>query len=358
MRKTCCIPASNSTSTASIRARPRRASSPPGMATKKSSSRSAWSDARWTSMKPPAPGPVSGLSATQETKAAAMQASTALPPSARISAPVCAVSGCPAATAPFMREGYPEPSAGLQVAQEARRLEHVLGLGELRRPTRSRRAEAGASSQSGGDHRDPDLAGETLVDGGAEDDVGLLRRGLAHYLSCLVDLEQREVVPAGDRKENASRADDLGVDEGRAQRALGRLARAGLPRREADPHDRGPCVAHDRAHVCEIEVDEAGHRDEVADALHALAQDVVGDAKRVEHRRRALEHLEQPVVRDDDDGVADLAELVHALLSLRAAPTALEAERERDDPDRERSDLARDPRDDRCCSGARPAAFA
>ena len=35
-----------------------------------------WSDARWTSMKPPAPGPVSGLSATQETNAAAMQAST------------------------------------------------------------------------------------------------------------------------------------------------------------------------------------------------------------------------------------------------------------------------------------------
>ena len=31
-------------------------------------------------MKPPAPGPVSGLSATHETNAAAMQASTALPP--------------------------------------------------------------------------------------------------------------------------------------------------------------------------------------------------------------------------------------------------------------------------------------
>src|SRR5919197_5965553 len=53
-------------------------------------------------MKPPAPGPVSVLSATQETKAAAMHASTALPPSASTSAPASAVSGCPAATAPLI----------------------------------------------------------------------------------------------------------------------------------------------------------------------------------------------------------------------------------------------------------------
>ena len=44
-------------------------------------------------MKPPAPGPVSGLSATQEANAAATQASTAFPPSARIRAPASAVSG-------------------------------------------------------------------------------------------------------------------------------------------------------------------------------------------------------------------------------------------------------------------------
>jgi hypothetical protein len=43
-------------------------------------------------MKPPAPGPVSGLSATQDMNAAAMHASTAFPPSARIRAPASAVS--------------------------------------------------------------------------------------------------------------------------------------------------------------------------------------------------------------------------------------------------------------------------
>src|SRR5438270_5528187 len=54
-------------------------------------------------MKPPAPGPVSGLSATHDTRAAATAASTAFPPSSSTRAPACAVNGCPAATAPPIR---------------------------------------------------------------------------------------------------------------------------------------------------------------------------------------------------------------------------------------------------------------
>ena len=59
-------------------------------------------------MKPPPPGPVSGLSQTQEANEAATQASTALPPASSTRAPVSAVSGWPAAIAPFMRPGYVE----------------------------------------------------------------------------------------------------------------------------------------------------------------------------------------------------------------------------------------------------------
>src|SRR4051812_7322704 len=55
-------------------------------------------------MKPPPPGPDSGLSVTQETKAAATQASTAFPPASSTRAPASAVSGCPAAIAPPIRE--------------------------------------------------------------------------------------------------------------------------------------------------------------------------------------------------------------------------------------------------------------
>src|SRR5256885_13016675 len=101
-------PPLKSTSTRSISASLLCSSPRPGTETKKSKTRVDRSRARWTSMKPPEPGPVSGLSATQETSAAPTAASTAFPPAASTSAPACAVSGCPAATAPLMREGRSE----------------------------------------------------------------------------------------------------------------------------------------------------------------------------------------------------------------------------------------------------------
>ena len=53
-------------------------------------------------MKPPAPGPVSGDSATNDISTAATAASTALPPARSASAPASAVSGWPAATTPLI----------------------------------------------------------------------------------------------------------------------------------------------------------------------------------------------------------------------------------------------------------------
>src|SRR5581483_4537650 len=146
------------------------------------------------SMKPPAPGPVSGLSATAAANVAATQASTALPPSMSARAPACAVSGCPAATAPLMC-GRVVGSA----AEERRRREHVsprAGSHEPRPPRRPAEPRC--------HHRDPDLAGETLVDRGAEDDVRVVRGGAADRLRRLVDLVEREIVAAGDREEDAA----------------------------------------------------------------------------------------------------------------------------------------------------------
>jgi hypothetical protein len=53
-------------------------------------------------MNPPPPAPVSGDSAAHDANPAATHASTAFPPAASTLAPVSAVSGCPAATAPLM----------------------------------------------------------------------------------------------------------------------------------------------------------------------------------------------------------------------------------------------------------------
>ena len=53
-------------------------------------------------MNPPAPGPVSSDSATNDISTQATAASTAFPPASSASTPAWAVTGCPAATTPFM----------------------------------------------------------------------------------------------------------------------------------------------------------------------------------------------------------------------------------------------------------------
>ena len=90
-----------------------------------------------------------------------------------------------------------------------------------------------------------------------------------------------------------------------------------------------------------------GDGDQVGDALHALAEDVVGHLERVRERRALLDHLEQAVVLDHDQRVDLLGELGDPLLGLLRAAAALELERPRDDADRERLELARDLGDDR-----------
>ena len=130
------------------------------------------------------------------------------------------------------------------------------------------------------------------------------------------------------------------------------------PDAHADPQQRVARAGHDRAHVGEVEVDQPRQRDQVRDALDALAQDVVGDAERLDHRGVALEHGEQPVVGDDDQRVDLVGERRDSGLGLHAAPRALELERAGDDPDRQRAELAGDLGDDRSGTGAGPAARA
>ena len=92
------------------------------------------------------------------------------------------------------------------------------------------------------------------------------------------------------------------------------------PSPTADAHQRRAGVAHDRAHVGEVEVDDPGHGDQVGDALDALAKDVVGHLERVGERRLLLDDLQQPVVLDHDQRVDLVGELGDALLRLLRSP--------------------------------------
>ena len=131
------------------------------------------------------------------------------------------------------------------------------------------------------------------------------------------------------------------------------------PLARADAHQRRAGLAHDRPHVGEVEVDEAGNRDQVGDPLDALAQHVVGQPERVDDRRLLVDDLEQTVVLDHDQRVDVLAQVADALLGLLGAPAPLERERPRDDTDGECADLrARARRRIGARSGAGAASFA
>ena len=86
------------------------------------------------------------------------------------------------------------------------------------------------------------------------------------------------------------------------------------PDRAADAHERRAGVLHDRAHVGEVEVDESGHGDDVADALDALAEHVVDDAEGVEDAGVLLDDVLEPVVGDRDQRVDLGLELLGRLL--------------------------------------------
>src|SRR5207253_1342382 len=81
---------------------------------------------------------------------------------------------------------------------------------------------------------------------------------------------------------------------------------AALAARRADAHERRAGVVHDRPDVGEVEVDQPRDRDQVRDALHALAQHVVGCPEGVEDAGPAHHDAEQLLVRYDDERV-DLA---------------------------------------------------
>src|SRR4029077_7804616 len=106
----------------------------------------------------------------------------------------------------------------------------------------------------------------------------------------------------------------------------------------------------------EVEVDYAGLRYEVRDALHALAQDVVGHPEGLFQRRLGAGDLGEPVVGDDDERVDLAAQGLDALLGRVVADSPFEAERPRYHADGEGAGFLGQFGDDRCRASAGAAA--
>ncbi|VUD72646.1 hypothetical protein MET9862_03246 [Methylobacterium symbioticum] len=151
----------------------------------------------------------------------------------------------------------------------------LLGLGNGRVVRRVRRDQG--RLDAGGDHRDADDAVEALVEGGAQDDVGVLIDLFTDAGRGLVEFVEGQVRSAGDRDQQAARTLHRDIVEeriryGRLGRAVGALLAGGL----ASSHHRLAHAAHDRAHVGEIEVDQALLHHQVGDAGDARVEHLIG----------------------------------------------------------------------------------
>ena len=215
--------------------------------------------------------------------------------------------------------------------------------------------------ESGGNERDRDLALRELDRGvhhGAEDDQRARVDELVDHLGGFVHLVQRQVLAARDVPHDAGGAVDAEVEQRRGDGGGGRLACAVLARGATDAHQRRARVRHHGAHVGEVHVDQPGERDDIADAAHALAQDVVRQEERVLHRQRSVHRGEQAVVGDDDQRVDVAPQPLHRVHGLVVPLAALELERHRHNADGEDAGGFRDARHNRRRAGAGAAAHA
>ena len=95
----------------------------------------------------------------------------------------------------------------------------------------------------------------------------------------------------------------------------------------ASAHHRQAHLGHDGAYVGEVDVDQARTHDQIGDALYRAEQHVVRRSECLDHRRVATEYGDQLLVRDRDQRVAMMRQLLDALKRHLHAATAFKRER-------------------------------
>ena len=181
--------------------------------------------------------------------------------------------------------------------------------------------------------------------------------GPADHLGRFVDLVHRHVGSARDVEDDAVRALDGRLEQRRRDRLLRGIGGSMLAAALADAHHRRPGVGHDRLDVGEIEIDQSGLRDQIADSGDTLAEDVVGIRERFVKRRLLLDDLQDTLVRDRDQRVDLALELGDAVLGNLHPLFPFECEGLRYDRDRQRSGLSNDLGDHGERAGAGSAAM-
>ncbi|KKL77273.1 hypothetical protein LCGC14_2036560 [marine sediment metagenome] len=216
-----------------------------------------------------------------------------------------------------------------------------------------------AGIDPGGDDADAHPAGHAFVEGRADDDVRVAVDLLADDVRGFVQLEQREVVTAGDVDENALGTVEADLVQQRiGDGLLGGLLRAIFALGFARAHHRLAHLVHHGADIGKVEVDEARTDHQVGHALDALIEHVVGQREGFGERGLFVGETEQVLVRNDDQRIDHLLKGLDALLGLAHALAALELEGLGHDADGQNPKLARGLGDDRGRTGAGAAAHA
>ncbi len=171
---------------------------------------------------------------------------------------------------------------------------------------------------------------------GAEDDVGIFVGGLLDDGRGFMNFVQGEAGAAADVDEDALSALDGIVFEQRAgDGAVGGVNGAIRTGGDCGTHDGVALARHDGFDVRKIAIDDAGDGDDVRDALHRLAENVVGDAESVEEAGSALDGFHETFVGDDDDSVHGADQILKSLFGLQHAALALKGKRLGDHGDSE-----------------------
>ena len=151
---------------------------------------------------------------------------------------------------------------------------------------------------------------------------------------------QREARAPAYVDENPVRSmDGVVLKERTGDGSIGRIHSAVRAGGHGRAHDGVALPLHDCFHVSEVAVDDSRHGDDVRDALHSLAKNVVRDAERVEEAGTALDSFHQSLVGDDDNRVHGADEFGEPLLRLHHAAFAFEGKGLGHDSDRERAEF-------------------
>ncbi len=89
-------------------------------------------------------------------------------------------------------------------------------------------------------------------------------------------LEEGEIRAAGDVEQDTLCPINGDVQQSVGDGLLGCFLCPVLAAGLSNGQQRSSAGAHDGAHVSEVQVDESWHRDQLGDALYALAEDIIG----------------------------------------------------------------------------------